>query len=147
MGRKRRDVELIDNDMKPVKLSSFRGKVLVLSSVHSLDTSVCDVETKKFNQLASDLNDVVVVTVSMDLPFAQKRWCGAVDAKNVITLSDYRGARFGSSYGVLIKEVYLLARCVFVVDKNGVIQYIQLVPEVASEPNYDAVVAAVKKLV
>jgi thiol peroxidase len=141
------DCEVIANDMSSVKLSSFKGKVCIICSVPSLDTSVCDIETRKFNEEAGKLgNDVVVLTISMDLPFAQKRWCGAAGVKNVQTLSDHRDASFGKSYGVLIKELRLLARSVFVVDKSGTIRYIQIVNEVTSEPNYEAVLEAVKGL-
>lgn len=141
------DVELLDNALKPVKLSSFRGKVCVISSVPSLDTPVCDIETRRFNTEAGKLGDnVVVLTVSMDLPFAQKRWCGAAGVENVVTLSDHRDAAFGSAYGVLVKELRLLGRSIFVVDQKGVIRYIQTVKEISEEPDYGAVIEAVKKL-
>ena len=146
VGQAAPDCTLTGNDMSPVKLSAYRGKVCVISSVPSLDTSVCDLETRRFNQEAAALgDDVQILTISMDLPFAQKRWCGAHDIQAVITLSDYRDAAFGMAYGVLIKELRLLARCVFVVDREGKIRYIQLVKEVASEPDYAAVIEAVKK--
>ena len=141
------DVELLDNDLKPVKLSSFRGKVCIITSVPSLDTAVCDTETRKFNQEATKLGpNVVVLTISMDLPFAQKRWCGAAGVNNVITLSDHRDASFGTSYGILIKELRLLARAIFVVDREGMIRYTQLVKEVTNEPDYDAVLKEAAKL-
>ena len=109
---------------------------------------MCDTETRRFNVEATKLaGDVKILTVSMDLPFAQARWCGAAGVKNVQTLSDYNGVSFGTNYGVLIKELHLLARSVFVVDKNGRIQYMELVKEMTSEPNYDAVLKAVKELV
>jgi thiol peroxidase len=147
VGDKAPDFELLDNDLKTVKLSAFRNKVLVISSVPSLDTPVCDMETRRFNEEAGKLGDkVAILTVSMDLPFAQKRWCGAAGVERVTTLSDHREAKFGEAYGVLIKGLRLLARAVFVVDKNGIIQYIQLVTEVTSEPDYEPVIAAVKKL-
>lgn len=141
------DVTLAANDLSPVALSSLRGKVVVLAAVPSLDTPVCDLETRRFNQEAGKLGDgVKVLTISMDLPFAQKRWCGAAGATNVVTLSDYRGAAFGTAYGVLIKEIHLLARSVFVLDREGKVRYVEIVKEVASEPNYAAVLEAVKKL-
>jgi thiol peroxidase len=141
------DFEVVANDMSVVKLSSYHGKVCIITSVPSLDTSVCDIETRRFNEEAGKLgSDVAVLTISMDLPFAQKRWCGAAGVKNVQTLSDYRDASFGKAYGVFIKELRLLARAVFVVDKKGVIRYIQIVNEVASEPNYEAALNAVKGL-
>ena len=147
VGDKAPEFELLDNDLKTVKLSAFRNKVLVISSVPSLDTPVCDMETRRFNEEAGKLGDkVAILTVSMDLPFAQKRWCGAAGVERVTTLSDHRDAKFGEAYGVLIKGLRLLARVVFVVDKNGVVQYIQVVKEVTKEPDYEAVIAAVKKL-
>lgn len=139
---------VLDNDLSPVTLSSFRGKVCIISSVPSLDTPVCDMETRRFNEEAGKLGDeVVILTVSMDLPFAQKRWCGLAGVDKVTTLSDHRDAAFGKAYGVLIKELRLLARAVFVVDREGRIQYIQLVKELTEEPNYEAVLDAVKKVV
>jgi thioredoxin-dependent peroxiredoxin len=147
VGQKAPDFEVTANDLSPTRFSSFAGKVCVIASVPSLDTSVCDLETRKFNEKAAQLGgDVVVLTISMDLPFAQKRWCGAAGIKNVQTLSDYRDASFGNAYGVLIKDLRLLARAVFVVDKKGVVRYLQVVPEIATEPDYDAVLKAVKEL-
>ena len=142
------DVEMLGNDLSPVKLSSFKEKVCIISVVASLDTSVCDMQTRKFNEVAGNLGDnVVILTISMDLPFAQARWCGAAGVYKVVTLSDYRDAAFGEAYGVLIKELRLLARAIFVVDKDGTVQYIQLVKEVSEEPDYEDVLGAVKKLV
>jgi thiol peroxidase len=141
------EFELLDNNLSPVRLSSFRGKVCVISSVPSLDTPVCDMETRRFNQEAVNLGaDVQIITISMDLPFAQKRWCGAAGVDKLITLSDHREASFGIRYGVLIKELRLLARSVFVVDREGVIQYIHLVNEVSEEPDYKAILNEVRKL-
>jgi thioredoxin-dependent peroxiredoxin len=147
VGQKSPDFEVVANDLSTVKLSSFAGKTCIIASVPSLDTSVCDIETRRFNEEAGKLGgDVVVLTISMDLPFAQKRWCGAAGIKNVVTLSDYRDASFGKAYGVLIKELRLLARAVFVVDKAGVVRYVQIVPEIATEPDYNAVLKAVREL-
>jgi len=141
------DVELMDNGLDPVKLSSLKGRIGVLLSVPSLDTPVCDIETRRFNTEAVALGDAVaVVAVSADLPFAQARWCGAAGVENVQTLSDYREAAFGEAYGVLIPGLRLLARAVFVVDREGIVQYVQIVPEVADEPDYAAALAAVKAL-
>jgi thioredoxin-dependent peroxiredoxin len=141
------DVEALGNDLSPVKLASYSGKVTVVSTVPSLDTAVCDVETRRFNKEAAGLgNDVAILTVSMDLPFAQGRWCGAAGIDKVRTLSDHRDAAFGNGFGVLIKELRLLARAVFVIDKKGIVRYVQLVKEMTTEPNYDEVIAVVKKL-
>ena len=137
---------VLGNDLSAVKLSDFKGKTLVICSVPSLDTSVCDTEVRKFNERATSLgDDVAVLAVSMDLPFAQKRWCGAAGVKNVQTLSDHRDASFGNAYGVLIEDMRLLARAVFVVDKDGRMRYIQLVKELSSEPDYEAALAALKE--
>ena len=148
VGDKAPDFVAIDNDLNPVSFDSFRGKVCIVSSVPSLDTPVCDMETRRFNDEAGRLDDnVEILTISMDLPFAQKRWCGAAGVDRVQTLSDHRDAAFGQAYGVLIKGLRLLARAVFVVDKEGTIRYRELVKEIASEPDYDSVLTAVKELV
>jgi thiol peroxidase len=141
------DFVVLDNNLSPVKFSSFRGKTCILSSVPSLDTPVCDMETRKFNEEAARLgSDVAILTISMDLPFAQKRWCAAAGVDKVQTFSDHRDASFGIAYGVLIKELRLLARAVFLVDRKGILQYVQLVKEVANEPDYAGVLNALKKL-
>jgi thioredoxin-dependent peroxiredoxin len=142
------DFAALDNGLSPVRLSSFLGKVVVVTSVPSLDTPVCDLETRRFNEEAAKMGpDVVFLTLSMDLPFAQKRWCGAAGVTRLQTLSDHRDAAFGLAYGVLIKELRLLARAVFLVDRKGNLQYAQLVKEVTQEPDYGAVLQALKKLV
>ncbi len=147
VGQEAPDFEVVANDLSTVRFSSFRGKVCIISSVPSLDTSVCDTMTRKFNEQATKLaEDVVVLTISMDLPFAQKRWCGAAGIYNLQTLSDHRDASFGKAYGVLIKELRLLARAVFVVDKDGVIRYMQIVEELADEPYYEPVLNTVEEL-
>lgn len=141
------DFEVVANDLSAVKFSSFRGKVCLISSVPSLDTGVCDIQTRKFNEQAKALaDDVVVLTISMDLPFAQGRWCGAAEVENVQTLSDHRKAQFGNAFGVLIKELRLLARAVFVVNKDGVVTYIEIVNELTNEPDYEAALKATKEL-
>jgi thiol peroxidase len=138
----------IDNELKPVGLAEFRGNVCVLSSVPSLDTPVCDLETRRFNAEAERLGDAVsVVTVSMDLPFAQKRWCGAAGVTRVKTVSDHRDASFGTGYGVLIKELRLLARAVFIVDREGIVRYAELVREITQEPDYGSVLEALSGVV
>lgn len=146
-GQDAPDATLTANDLTEVTLSTFKGKTVILSTVPSLDTPVCDLQTKRFNEESGKLgNDVVILTISMDLPFAQARWCGAAGAENVQTLSDYKTAAFAEAYGLLIKELHLLARAVIVVNKNGDVQYVQIVPEVASEPDYDAVLSALKEV-
>jgi len=141
------DAEVLANDLSAVKLSGFRGKICVICSVPSLDTPVCDIQTRKFNEQAASLgDDIVVLTISMDLPFAQKRWCGSANVKSVQTLSDHRKAEFGNAFGVLIKELRLLARTVFIVDTKGIIRYIQIVDELTDEPDYEAALKAVKEI-
>jgi len=147
VGETAPDAEVLGNDMSAVKLSDFRGKVCVICSVPSLDTSVCDTEVRKFNEHAASLgDDVVVLAISMDLPFAQQRWCGAAGIKNVQTFSDHRDASFGSSYGVLIEQLRLLARAVFIVDKEGVVRYIEIVDEMTNEPDYKAALEAIREV-
>jgi len=146
-GDKAPDFEVVDTDLNPATLGDYAGKVLILSSVPSLDTSVCDMETRRFNQEAANLGEnVTILTVSMDLPFAQKRWCGAAGVDRVITLSDHRKASFGLAHGVLISELRLLARAVFLVDTSGVLQYVQVVPEITQEPDYEEILKTVRGL-
>jgi thioredoxin-dependent peroxiredoxin len=141
------EFEVLDNDLNLFRFSSKQQKITIITSLPSLDTSVCDMETRRFNQEASSLgDDVQVLAISMDLPFAQKRWCAAAGVKNVLTLSDHRNASFGMAYGVLIKEVRLLARAVFVVGKDNIVRYHELVAEVGSEPDYQAALKAVREL-
>ena len=142
------DFNVIGNDMEEVRFSSYRGKICVICSIGSLDTATCDVETRRFNSEAGNLgDDVIILTISMDLTFAQKRWCGAAGIDKVVTLSDHRDAEFGNSYGVLTKESRLLAIAVFVVDREGIVRYVQRVEELANEPEYDAVITAVKNII
>ena len=142
------DFTVLANDLSPATLADYKGKVLIIAAVPSLDTPVCDMETRRFNTEAAKLGDAVkVLTVSMDLPFAQARWCGAAGIDAVQTLSDHAQASFGEKWGVLIKELRLLARSVFVVGKDGKVKYVEYVREVTSEPDYDAALAAAKKAV
>ena len=141
------DFTVLANDLSPVTLSDSEGKIRLFSVVPSLDTGVCDAQTRKFNEAAAELGDnVVIYTVSMDLPFAQKRWCGATGIENVVTVSDHRAGSFGEAYGVLIEELRLPARAIFVVDANGKVAYVEYVPEATNHPNYEAAIEAVKAL-
>lgn len=141
------DFSLVGTDMQPVTLNNFKGKVVVICAVPSLDTPVCATETKRFNQEATSLSeDVVVLTVSRDLPFAQKRWCAAEGVDRVVCASDYKDRTFGEAFGVDARTLGLLARAVFVVDKNGKVAYVEYVPEIAEEPDYDAIIAKAKEL-
>ncbi|HTP64503.1 MAG TPA: thiol peroxidase [Geobacteraceae bacterium] len=146
-GEKAPDFLVVDNALSPVSLGDFRGKIKIISAVPSLDTPVCDMETRRFNQEAAELpENIVVLTVSLDLPFAQKRWCGAAGIDRVKTLSDYQERSFALAYGVLIKELKLLSRSIFVIDGADTIRYIQHVPEITAEPDYTAVIDAAKAL-
>lgn len=141
------DFMAVDTTLTPRTLADYEGSIKIISSVPSLDTPVCDTETRRFNSEAAGLpGNVVVLTISLDLPFAQKRWCGAAGIDRVITLSDYQDRSFAAAYGVMIKELKLLTRAVFVVDAANILRYVQIVPEVTSEPDYQAVLAAVKGL-
>ncbi|WP_319562475.1 thiol peroxidase [Marispirochaeta sp.] len=146
-GDKAPEFTVLDNELMPKSLSDFSGKKKLISVVPSLDTGVCDAQTRRFNEEAAKLgNDVVILTISMDLPFAQKRWCGAAGVDQVITLSDHRDADFGQRYGMLIKELRLLNRGIFVVDENDVIRYSEIVKENTNHPDYDAALNALKAL-
>ncbi|NLB55626.1 MAG: thiol peroxidase [Lentisphaerae bacterium] len=140
------DFTAVTEDLGEFKFSAIKqGKVTILSAVPSLDTPVCDVETRRFNKEAADLdNDIQIVTVSVDLPFAQKRWCGAAGVDKVTVVSDHKSVAFGNAYGVMIEPLRLLARAVFVVGKDGKIVFSQIVPEVVDEPDYAAVLDAAK---
>lgn len=144
VGDKAPDFTVLANDLSPVTLDSTKGNVRLISVVPSLDTGVCDQQTRRFNEEAANLGNVKVLTVSVDLPFAQKRWCGAAGIENVQTLSDHRDLSFGKAYGVAIEELRLLARAVFVVDSNDVVTYVEYVSEATNHPDYDAAIAAAK---
>jgi len=147
VGQKMPDFTVLANDLSEVSLSSFAGKVVLLSLVPSLDTPVCDTETRRFNEEAGKLGEgAVVLTVSMDLPFAQSRWCGSAGIDRVVTLSDHRGAAAGLATGTLIKELRLLTRAVFVLGRDGVVAYEQIVGEVTHEPDYEAALGAARNL-
>lgn len=146
-GQQAPDAKLTANDLSETNISAYIGKKLILSVVPSLDTPVCDLQTKRFNEEAGKLGDgVKILTISMDLPFAQKRWCGATGSGKIVTLSDYRYADFGEKYGVLIGNLRLLARAVFVITPDGKIVYKQIVPEITEQPDYEAALNAVKSL-
>ena len=145
-GAKAPDFQALAQDLTPISLDTFKGKTLLISAVPSLDTPVCDAQTRRFNQEAAQLPGVDILTISMDLPFAQKRWCGAAGIDQVKTASDHRDGSFGRAYGTLIKELRLLARSIFLVDGSGIVRYVEYVPEVTAHPNYDAAVAAAKSI-
>lgn len=144
VGDKAPDFTVLGNDLKPVSLSDSKGTVRIISVVPSLDTGVCDQQTRKFNTEAAKLDNVQVLTISVDLPFAQKRWCGASGLDNVQTYSDHRDLSFGEAYGVVMKELRLLARAVFVVNSNDEVVYVEYVSEGTNHPNYEAALEAAK---
>ena len=147
LGSKAPEFAALRGDMTSFSLSQVAGKIAVINSVPSLDTTPCAMQTRRFNEEAASLGDgVKVLVISMDLPFAQKRFCATEGIANLETLSDHRDASFGTAYGLLIKELRLLARAVLVIDKEGNLRYQQLVPEVGQEPNYEEALAAVKAL-
>jgi thioredoxin-dependent peroxiredoxin len=138
------DFSTVDNTLKPVRLQDTGNKVRILSVVPSLDTPVCDAQTKRFNDSATALPDIDIYTVSMDLPFAQKRWCGAFAVDHVKMLSDHKDGSFGSNYGTLIKELRIECRAIFVIDRNNQIRHAEYVKEVADFPDYEAALTAAK---
>jgi len=139
------DFLVLGNDLGEVAFSSFRGRPCLISSVPSLDTEVCDTEARRLNREAAALcDDLDVLIISMDLPFAQKRWCAAAGIERVMTLSDHRDASFGTAYGVLIKDIRLLARAVFVVSRRGRVRYVEVVEEITHEPDYDRLLEALR---
>ena len=138
------DFTVTDNNLKPVTLKDTGSSVRIISVVPSLDTPVCDAQTKRFNEEAAKLPDVEILTVSMDLPFAQKRWCGAFGVDKVKMLSDHRDASFGTNYGTLIKDMRIESRAIFVIDQKNKIRHAEYVKEVADFPNYEAALTAAK---
>ncbi len=146
-GDRAKDFSLVDSGFVTRSLRDYSGKVKIIAVYLSIDTGICAAQNRKFNEMASSLSDdVVVLSISCDLPYAQARFCAAEGLKNVITLSDYKHADFGLQYGFLISELRLLARGTVIIDKENVVRYAEYVPEIASEPNYDAALEAVMKI-
>jgi len=144
VGDKAPDFKLVDNSLKNVTLAETGHNVRIISVVPSLDTPVCDAQTKRFNEEAAKLPGVDILTVSMDLPFVQKRWCGAFGVDKVKMLSDHRDGSFGSNYGTLIKDLRIESRAIFVLDPNNTIRHVEYVKEVAEHPNYDTALSAAR---
>jgi thioredoxin-dependent peroxiredoxin len=143
-GEKAPDFKAVDDSLKSVDLAGTGNGVRIFSVVPSLDTPVCDAQTKRFNEEAGKLPDVKIYTFSMDLPFAQKRWCGAFGVDHVKMVSDHRDGSFGQAYGTLIKDLRIMSRAIFVLDKNNVIRYVEYVKEVGDFPNYEAALSAAR---
>ena len=147
-GGKAPSFKVVNTELKDISSDEFNGKVRLIASVPSLDTPICDLQIKRFNDEATKLSkELVIIFISMDLPFAQKRFCQANKIKQVRTFSDYRDADFGQKYGVLIKELRLLARAIFVIDREDVVRYVEYVPELTAHPDYDKALTALKKIV
>lgn len=144
VGDKAPNFTVLANDLSEVTLDDTKGQVRLISVVPSIDTGVCDAQTRRFNEEASKLDNVKILTISVDLPFAQKRWCAAAGIENVQTLSDHRDLAFGEAFGVVMKELRLLARAVFVIDSNDVVTYVEYVNEGTNHPNYEAAIEAAK---
>jgi len=146
VGDKAPDFVVLGSGLQPVKLSDYEGKVRVIAVYPSIDTGVCQAQNRRFNAEASNLGDAVILSISCDLPFAQSRFCAAEGLDKVITLSDHRDVDFGTKYGFLIKELRLLARGTVIIDRDGIVKYVEYVPEVSSEPDYEAAIKVVKGL-
>src|SRR5579872_3092574 len=145
-GEKAPDFDVVSDTLQPVNLEKTGHSVRIFSVIPSLDTPVCDAQTRRFNQEAAKLPGVDIYTVSMDLPFAQKRWCGAYGIDKVKMLSDHKSGSFGESYGTLIKDLRIESRAIFVLDKDNTIKHVEYVKEVAEHPNYDAALTAARSL-
>jgi thiol peroxidase len=148
IGDKTPDFTVLDGDLKEVRIGDFAGKIKVISVSASLDTPVCDMQARRFNQETTQLpDDVVILNITMDLPFAISRFCTTAGIDKIKALSDHRDASFGNLYGVLIKELRLLARSIFIIDKDGIIRYIEIVPELTNHPNYNKALDFLKKII
>jgi thiol peroxidase len=147
VGDKAPDFTVTGNDLKPVNFSDFKGKVNILSVFPSIDTGVCALQNKRFNMEAGKHKDIQILSISVDLPFAQKRFCGAEGIDTALTVSDHKDLDFGSKYGFVMEPLRLLARGVVVVDKDNVVRYVEYVPEVTTEPNYEAALKIATSLI
>ncbi|MFC1643807.1 thiol peroxidase [Candidatus Omnitrophota bacterium] len=146
-GQEAPDFTVLDSELGKVTLESLKGKIKLIASVPSLDTPICDLQIKRFNDEAAGVSkDVVILFISMDLPFAQKRFCQAYDIKKVKTLSDHREGDFGLKYGVLIKELRLLSRAIFIVNKDNTVRYVEYVKELTTHPDYEKALGALKSV-
>jgi len=147
IGDKAPDFTVLNSGLAPVKLSDYNGKVKIIAVYPSIDTGVCAAQNRKFNQEANSLKDAVVLSISCDLPFAQSRFCAAEGLDNIITLSDHKDLDFGEKYGFVIEEFRLLTRGTVIIDKDNTIKYIEYVPEITTEPDYEAALKVVKELI
>ena len=145
-GEKAPDFEVVNDGLQSVNLEKTGHGIRIFSVIPSLDTPVCDAQTKRFNEEAAKLDGIEIYTISMDLPFAQKRWCGAFGVDKIKMLSDHRTGSFGENYGTLIKDLRIESRAIFVLDKDSTIKHVEYVKEVADQPNYEAALDAAKAL-
>lgn len=146
VGDKAPEFTATNQALETVSLSSFKGKTVVIAVYPSIDTGVCQKQNYQFNKIADSMSDVAVLSVSLDLPFAHKRYCAAEGLNSIVTLSDYKEREFGNKYGFLIKELALLARGTVVIDKKGIIRLVEIVPEITTEPNYDATIKILEEI-
>lgn len=146
VGDKAPDFTVLSASLEPVKLSDYDGKVRILAIYPSIDTGVCAAQNRRFNEEANKLENVVVLSISCDLPFAQSRFCAAEGLDNIITLSDHKETDFGLKYGFLLKELRLLSRGTVIIDKEGIVKFVEYVSEVTNEPNFDAAIKAVNEI-
>jgi len=146
VGDKAPEFTGVNQSLQPLNLSDFKGKTVVIAIYPSIDTGICQKQNHKFNEIAGSMKDVVVLSVSLDLPFAQKRYCAAEGLSNIVTLSDYKEREFGLKYGYLIKELALLSRGTVVIDKEGIVRLVEIVPEITTEPDYDATLKLLAEL-
>lgn len=148
VGQKAPEFTVLDSNLKEISLDKYKGKIKLICSVPSLDTPICDLQIKRFNDEAAEISkDVIIIFISMDLPFAQKRFCQAYDIKRVKTFSDYREGDYGAKYGVLIKELRLLSRAIVIIGKDDEVKYVEYVKEVASHPDYEKALKTLKSVV
>ncbi len=147
VGDKAPDFTVLSSTLQPTTLADFDGKVKVIAIYPSIDTGICASQNRRFNKEADGLKDVVVLSISTDLPFAQSRFCAAEGLKNIVTLSDHKNLDFGMKYGFVIEELRLLARGTVIIGKDNIIKYVEFVPEIAQEPDYDATLKLIKKLI
>ena len=146
VGDQAPDFTVINEKLEAVNLSDYKGKTIILSVFPSIDTGVCSAQNHRFNKEAANLNDVEILAISNDLPFALKRFCGAEGIDRLTTLSDHKDLSFGSNYGFLIEELRLLARGTVVIDKEGIVKHVEYVPEITNEPDYESAINTAKKL-
>lgn len=148
IGEKADDFTVLDKELKEISLRDFTGKIKLISITPSLDTPVCDIQARRFNQEAAKLpDDVIIMNISMDLPFAISRFCTVAGVDKVNAYSDHREASFGNAYGVLIKELRLLARSIFIIDRDDTVRYIEIVPELSNQPDYEKALAELQKII